>query len=535
MMMRCLAILGLMNFFLISTLKSQTNLDSLRNIWQNPKQSIENRFDAINQFYLKNTFDKPSASAAVAKEHLNLAKENKNLRQTIKAFNEMAIINSLLGKPDSSLFYIEESIEIAEQLNDSTLLGKLYINHGNALRDADQLREAVKRFQQGLSIFETLNKELLYQADANNNLGLIYLDVGLYEIAKLYMEKALSLYKQVKGNKAIGNIWLNLGQIHFKLGEISQAKAAINQAIPMLLDEANSNSSAHAYLIAASIFEQEQKLDSASYFLDLGLKKTEEFGNDNSILEALIEKLNFQFKHGLSISAEQKERVAQLLKLATYIQTKANAARLLYTLYKSERKDAKAFEMLELYTLCSDSINLERERFSIIRETIQSDFDNKILQQKIENERAQLKTELIYLKKMFAFALVFLITLTLVIEYFRKRTKANIKERSLLLEEIDQLKTKGIEDQNQAVSSFELNRDKLEAHIQKKMNETDWAVLNVLLENPVISNKELSEKVFLSSDGVGSSLRRMYVVFDVPESKYMKIGLLLKAIKISNC
>ena len=317
--MRCLAILGLMNFLLISTLKSQTNLDSLRNIWQNPKQSIENRFDAINQFYLKNTFDKPSASAAVAKEHLNLAKENKNLRQTIKAFNEMAIINSLLGKPDSSLFYIEESIEIAEQLNDSTLLGKLYINHGNALRDADQLREAVKRFQQGLSIFETLNKELLYQADANNNLGLIYLDVGLYEIAKLYMEKALSLYKQVKGNKAIGNIWLNLGQIHFKLGEISQAKAAINQAIPMLLDEANSNSSAHAYLIAASIFEQEQKLDSASYFLDLGLKKTEEFGNDNSILGALIEKLNFQFKHGLSISAEQKERVAQLLKLATYI------------------------------------------------------------------------------------------------------------------------------------------------------------------------------------------------------------------------
>ena len=78
-MMRCLAILGLMNFLLISTLKSQTNLDSLRTIWQNPKQSIEDRFDAINQFYLKNTFDKPSVSAPVAKEHLNLAKKYKNL------------------------------------------------------------------------------------------------------------------------------------------------------------------------------------------------------------------------------------------------------------------------------------------------------------------------------------------------------------------------------------------------------------------------------------------------------------------------
>ena len=48
------------------------------------------------------------------------------------------------------------------------------------------------------------------------------------------------------------------------------------------------------------------------------------------------------------------------------------------------------------------------------------------------------------------------------------------------------------------------------------------------------ADKELAEKVFLSSDGVGSSLRRMYAIFDIQESKYMKIGLLLKTIKISN-
>jgi hypothetical protein len=69
---------------------------------------------------------------------------------------------------------------------------------------------------------------------------------------------------------------------------------------------------------------------------------------------------------------------------------------------------------------------------------------------------------------------------------------------------------------------------------KKKINDTDWAVLNVLLRNPVVSNKDLATEVFLSPDGIGSSLRRMYVMFDVPESKYMKIGLLLKVIKISN-
>ena len=103
-----------------------------------------------------------------------------------------------------------------------------------------------------------------------------------------------------------------------------------------------------------------------------------------------------------------------------------------------------------------------------------------------------------------------------------------------MLKEIKELKNNSNLGLPISTSKFELNRTKIETSIDRKMNETDWAVLNVLLENPVISNKELSEKVFLSSDGVGSSLRRMYVVFDVPESKYMKIGLLLKAIKISN-
>jgi hypothetical protein len=54
------------------------------------------------------------------------------------------------------------------------------------------------------------------------------------------------------------------------------------------------------------------------------------------------------------------------------------------------------------------------------------------------------------------------------------------------------------------------------------------------LEDPVISNKEIAEKAFMSVDGIGSSLRRMYGYIDVKESKYKKISLLMEAIKISN-
>jgi hypothetical protein len=40
--------------------------------------------------------------------------------------------------------------------------------------------------------------------------------------------------------------------------------------------------------------------------------------------------------------------------------------------------------------------------------------------------------------------------------------------------------------------------------------------------------------LFLSIDGIGSSLRRMYLFFELKETKYKKVLLIKKAIEISN-
>ena len=66
------------------------------------------------------------------------------------------------------------------------------------------------------------------------------------------------------------------------------------------------------------------------------------------------------------------------------------------------------------------------------------------------------------------------------------------------------------------------------------VNKSDWEILNILLKNPEISNKAISDLAFLSIDGIGSSLRRMYVYFDITETNYKKVVLIKKAIEISN-
>ena len=50
----------------------------------------------------------------------------------------------------------------------------------------------------------------------------------------------------------------------------------------------------------------------------------------------------------------------------------------------------------------------------------------------------------------------------------------------------------------------------------------------------IFLHNRISDLVFLSIDGIGSSLRRMYVYFDITETNYKKVVLIKKAIEISN-
>ena len=101
-----------------------------------------------------------------------------------------------------------------------------------------------------------------------------------------------------------------------------------------------------------------------------------------------------------------------------------------------------------------------------------------------------------------------------------------------MLNEIKLLKEKNLKVMLQP-NEFKLSKEKIHRFINRELNETDWSVLNVLLENPLSLNEEIAEKVFKSIDGVGSSLRRMYEYFNIQETKYKKVSLILTAIKIS--
>ena len=108
----------------------------------------------------------------------------------------------------------------------------------------------------------------------------------------------------------------------------------------------------------------------------------------------------------------------------------------------------------------------------------------------------------------------------------------NTKKRDDLLEQIKFLKENKLStilDSNK----FELSKQKIDNFLSRELNETDRKVLLLLLDNPMVLNKEIAENSNMSIDGIGSSLRRVYEYFEINETKYKKVALIHKAVNIS--
>jgi hypothetical protein len=181
--------------------------------------------------------------------------------------------------------------------------------------------------------------------------------------------------------------------------------------------------------------------------------------------------------------------------------------------------------MHKLWKLTLDSIFSEKNQAAL--------YQNEA---KYEYEKQKLKDELAYAQDLSALKLrdqkhfYLLLTSSLVLAtlfffVFRKRQIQSALERKSLLHEMELLKQRVATHSisvDQVQEGMKLDKERIETHL-------------VIYENPTISNRQIAKQVFLSLEGVSSSLRRMYRNFEVKSgsSKNLKVALVTKVIQIS--
>jgi tetratricopeptide (TPR) repeat protein len=517
------------------TMNSQTQKDSLKNIWNNTTISDSLRFKAIKDYYYKNTYAKPDAVITLTKYHYQLGKEKGVVKEMASALNERSYAHYIKGDLNRSIEVLKQSISLFEKINDTKNLVVIQSNLGSIYKEQKDYLKAFNSFNTSLKIIREL-KLKTSEARILAQIGDIYNTLDELDLAMEYFDKSLTICVASKITKQnqIGTIFLKKAEIYYKKQQYNQALEYSNKAIIEFNDTNNKNALSNCYMLLAKANKKLFEKDLALTYTDKALAINYELDNNSKIIETQILKSYLLLDTKPAQARNLSEKSLQLLKPETSNKIKADLYKLLYECYKRSNQTNRALSMIEKHTVFKDSFQLEKNKILIIKETIKSEYEQKLKEKEAINEKENAIVKLTYTYRIYFVISIIIVLVILFVYAFRMKNKKTRAELDSLLAEINTLKRKEKLKLLVDASNFELSKEKIQISINRKLNKTDWSVLNVLLQNPEASNKEISEKVFLSIDGIGSSLRRMYQFFDLKQTKYKKVLLIKKAIEISN-
>lgn len=239
---------------------------------------IERVIEGLDQLFAKRQIDK-------VEEYLSSA-----LEQALKegdVGSAITIINELIGyyrdtsQYDKAEVYCEKLLPFMEKagLAGTVHYGTSCLNIANAYRASGRFSDSLKHYQMVFDIYENVleDKDFRY-ASLNNNLSLLYQEMGEFDKACEALNRALQIVKEYpEAVVELGVTYTNLAASYIKAGKIEQAKDAVNEGLSIFQNGLQEDYHYSAALsVAGDVYFAEKDYDQAVQCFEqamLALKK----------------------------------------------------------------------------------------------------------------------------------------------------------------------------------------------------------------------------------------------------------------------
>ena len=372
----------------VEDLQAQKLSDSTRSIWINENNSDSLRFKSISNYYYKYTYAQPDSVIAITNYHYALAKSKKSTKEMATALNERSYAYYIKGDLNKSTDILHQSIDLFKTINDPKNLAVIQSNLGNIYLEQKEYLKAFNSFNESLI---TIRQEKLKTSEARllAKIGDIYNKLDELDLAMDYYNDSeeICIAREITKKNQIGLIYLKKSEIYFKKELLDLSIEYAEKADEELKKSNNKSNRSECYLLLAKSYNKLGKNKKALNYLDKSLGLTKEINNQSKIIEALILKSYFTLESNPTEAKKQAEKIVKLLKKETNNEIKANLYNLLYTCYKKSKQTGLALSMYEKYNVYKDSVQLEKNKLLIIKETIRNNYENRLKNKNIINEK----------------------------------------------------------------------------------------------------------------------------------------------------
>lgn len=234
----------------------------------------------------------PDSALLLAQKGLYLAREINDAEGESRSLGILANTFMKIGNYPRALELNLEKLQLEEKRKVPRNLASVLMNIGIVYALQEEYREALKYYSKADSIIQHDNvKDLRY--NINLNIGDTYNRIDVSDSAYLFFNKSFQIAKEEGNGENMGISMTGLGHSYRKLGSNELSLQNYKSALDLLATANNDEIFSEAALGLASLYEKENRWDSAEYYAKLSLT-TAQLGKFNS---AELQAVNFLTQH----------------------------------------------------------------------------------------------------------------------------------------------------------------------------------------------------------------------------------------------
>lgn len=371
-----------------STLSAQVNTDSLKKIWNNKSLPDTSRLTALADFawdgYL---FSQPDSACYFFQLQYKMAMEMKEPVFAAIALKEQGTSFYVRGLFKEALELYNRALKEFKKLKSEKHISGTENNIGLIYREMGNHRLAIHYFMKSLRYDEKV-KNYDGVATSYNNIGTIYVEQNDPDKGMSYFKKAYKLHLKSKNLDGASLCLNNIASIYINAGEYKTAISYNRKSMEMRLKLNNINALAQSYLNLGVCYHSVQQMDSSYYFLKESQRLYTEMQDLRGITateyyfgEIELEKGNMkQAKKHLLLAYEYSRKVGDAYEYRFILDN-------LRKVYMAEGDYKSALKVYEDYIKNRDSVTSESNQKEIIRQEYKYQYEKKSIADSVANAR----------------------------------------------------------------------------------------------------------------------------------------------------